>query len=88
VAHYLNGDGKYRGSPYADEKAPHLRGYRFGRGRSALDRANSYFESLLQSIADAKLRRMRRVLELRGLRLDGPDNAWTPNSLRKGNGAQ
>jgi hypothetical protein len=95
MAHYLNGDSKYRGSRCADEEALHLRGYplgrgcsNFGRGRSALDRANSYFKNLIQSIADAKLRRMGRELELRCLSLDGPDEAWIPNSLRKGNGAQ
>jgi hypothetical protein len=52
-----------------------------------LDRANSYFKNLIKSIGDAKLRRVGRELELRRLSLDGPDEAWIPNSLRKGNGA-
>jgi hypothetical protein len=89
MAHYLTSDGKYRGSPYADEGELSLRGYRFGRGRgkyrrgrSALIRANSYLKNLIHSIADAKLRRMRRELERGGIRLDGPDEAWIANSLR------
>jgi hypothetical protein len=57
MAHYLTSDGKYRGSPYADEGELSLRGYRFGRGRgkyrrgrSALIRANSYLKNLIHSI--------------------------------------
>jgi hypothetical protein len=89
MSHYLTRDNKYRGSPYGDEGDLRLPGYRFGRGygtygggRSALNRAHSYLKSLIQSIAEAKLRRMHHEVELRGIRLDGPDEAWIPNSLR------
>jgi hypothetical protein len=41
-------------------------------------------KNLIQSIADAKLRRMRRELEFGGIRLDGPDEAWIAGSLRNG----
>jgi hypothetical protein len=52
-------------------------GYRFGRtpgrrasvhSRSALRRVSFYFRSTIEAIADAKLRRMERELELRGIR--------------------
>ena len=95
MVYYLTSDDKYRGTSYGVEGEPSPGSYRFGgscarygRRRSALSRANSYLKNLIQSIADAKLRRMRRELELRGIRLDGPDEAWTPNSPRKGSGAQ
>jgi hypothetical protein len=55
---------------------------RHGRGLSALHYANSYLRALIQSIADAKLRRMLRELELRGTRLDMRDELWTPDALR------
>ena len=84
MAHYLSSDGKYRGSPCSDEGELPLRGYRSGRGRSALIRANSYLKNLIQSIADAKLRRIQRALELGSIRLDGPNEAWIASSLRNG----
>src|SRR5258708_12041774 len=52
-------------------------GYRFGRtpgrragvhSRSALRRVGFYFRSTIEAIANAKLRRMERELELRGIR--------------------
>jgi hypothetical protein len=51
--------------------------YRFGRtqgrragphSRSALRRVSFYFRSTIEAIANAKLRRMERELELRGIR--------------------
>jgi hypothetical protein len=91
MAHYLTSEDKYRGSPNGDGGEASLRVHRFGggrgkhgRGRSALNRANSYLRGLVQSIADAKLRRIRRELELGGIRLDRPDEAWIANSLRNG----
>lgn len=89
MAHYLISDGKYHGSPNADEGELSPRGYRFGRGRgkygrgrSAPIRATSYLKNLIRSIADAKLRQMRRELELGGIRLDGPNEAWIASPLR------
>jgi len=95
MVHYTTSDDKYRGSPYGDEIEPHPPCYRFGRswkksgrGRSALNSANSYLRNLIQSTAEAKLRRTRRELELRGIQFDGPDEEWIPSSLWKGNGAK
>ena len=91
VVHYTSSDDKYRGSPCGDECELHLPRYRFGRGcgkhgrgRSALHHANRYLKNLIQSIAEAKLRRMRHELELRGIEFDGSNEEWIPSSLRKG----
>jgi len=66
-----------------------LRHYRFGRrrerhgrGLSALHYANGSLRALMQSIADAKFRRLLRELELRGTRLNMRDELWTPDALR------
>ena len=95
MLHYATSDDKYRGLPYGNESELHLLGYRsgrscrkLGRGRSALNSVSSYLKNLIQSIADAKLRRMRRELELGGIQFDGPNEEWIPNSLRKGSGAK
>ncbi len=91
MVHYIASDDKYRGSPYGNQGGLHLPGYRFGRdcgkcgrGRSALHHANRYLKKLIQTIAEAKLRRMRHALELRGIEFDGSDEEWIPSSLRKG----
>lgn len=85
MAHYFTSDYKQLGSVRPEEQ----RSYRFGRrrenharGTSALHRANSYLKALIQSIADAKFRRMMRELELRGARLDTRDELWIPDELR------
>ena len=53
--------------------------YRFGRthgtrvrvhARTALRRANGYLKNMIEAIANAKLRRMERDLELRGIRYE------------------
>jgi hypothetical protein len=91
VVHYTSGDDKYRGSSCGDECELHLPRYRFGpdygkcgRGCSVLHHANRYLKKLIQSIADAKLRRMRHELERGGIKLDGSNEEWIPSSLRKG----
>jgi hypothetical protein len=94
MAHYLTSDDKYRGPPHGGEW--HRSGYRFGRdvklgyvkygvGRSALSRVNRYFKTLIEAIANAKLRRMQRELELRGIRLDQSEKVWIASSLREDN---
>ena len=90
MLHHTTSDDKYRGSPYGkvsrtcqsiDSAGGRAKS---GSSRSALSSAKSYLKNLIQSIADAKLRRMRRELELRGIQFDGPDEEWIPSSLRNG----
>jgi hypothetical protein len=87
MAHDIAHGDKYRGPLHGSGPSPV--GYRFGRGhvkggpgRSALDRVSDWSKRLIAAIADAKLRRMRRELELRGIRFDQPDEAWIASSLR------
>ncbi len=66
----------------SDDIAP---AYRFGstdgkrfrvHARSALKRFNGTFRTLIEAIANSKLRRMQRELELRGIRFDRRTNDW------------
>jgi hypothetical protein len=57
--------------------------YRFGRtqakpggARAALGRVNGYLKNMIEAIANAKLRRMERELELRGIRHDRANDSW------------
>jgi hypothetical protein len=87
MAHYLIDNDKCPDLPYGNEGDSHPSGYRFGRGdatyahgRSILNRVNGYLKTLIEAVANAKLRRMRRELELRGVRLDQLDEAWMKES--------
>jgi len=84
MAHYLDVD---HGSGHAAGRPRNL--YRFGsaatrhgRGRAALNRMNSYLTRLIERIADAKMRRMLRELELRGIHYDQENEAWDTGSQR------
>jgi|HubBroStandDraft_5_1064220.scaffolds.fasta_scaffold1201992_1 hypothetical protein len=86
MAHYLAGHDKYRDLLYGHEDRSFTRGaaagYRFGRAhrgfrvlaRSASRRINGYLRNIIVATAQAKLRRMERELELRGIHLDRHDN--------------
>ena len=59
--------------------------YRFGRtqdkrvgvrARGALGRVNGFLKNMIEAIADSKMRRIERELELRGYRYDRPNNEW------------
>jgi hypothetical protein len=72
---------------YGNENDLHSSGYRFGRGdvtaprsRSAWSRVNGYLKNLIEAVANVKLRRMRRELELRGIRLDQLNEEWIRDS--------
>ena len=86
MSHFLASDDRYRDSIYDKDywsrridKGNSPSDYRFGRGRgdrigararSALRRVNGYLKNMIEAIADSKLRRMERELELHGIRRD------------------
>jgi hypothetical protein len=92
MAHFLISDEKYRDllhdddyRSYLGDQGDHPGGYRFGRMRgkrarvhvrSALRRVNGYLKNMIEAIANAKLRRMERELELRGIRFDRTNDNW------------
>lgn len=53
-----------------------------GRGRSASNRANGYLKSIIDKIADAKVRRMRRERELRDIHFAPESGSWVDHSPR------
>jgi hypothetical protein len=92
MAHLITSDDKFRDLTYDDGYRAYLitrrdapSEYRFGRtqgkrarvrARSALRRVNSFLQNMIEAIANSKLRRMERELELRGIRLDRANNDW------------
>src|ERR1700730_3798376 len=90
MSHYLTNDDKFRDLLYGDDYREYLMarsqsadGYRFGRtpgkrarvhARNALRRVTGYFTTMIEAIANSKLRRMERELELRGIRFDRANN--------------
>jgi hypothetical protein len=85
MADLLAGDDKNRDLTYDEAYRWYLitrsdqpGDYRFGRvhrkrlrvhARTALRRVNGYLQTMIEAIANSKLRRMERDLELRGIRL-------------------
>ncbi len=69
-------------------------GYRFGRtrgkrvsarARRVLGRVNGFLKNTIAAIADSKVRRIERELELRGYRYDRSSNDWVSrDSYRAG----
>ena len=95
--HFLTSDDRYRGLIYDDDGRSHLvgpshrsGGYRFGRtpgkrvrrAGAALRRVNGYLKNMIEAIANAKLRRMERELELRGIHFDRPNENWETRQSR------
>jgi len=86
VNHSLASDDKYRDSIHDEDDWSHRINnrnspgdYRFGRthrkpawgsARATLNRFNGCLKNMIEAIADSKLRRMQRELELQGIRRD------------------
>jgi hypothetical protein len=71
MARYLAGGDKYRG----DYQFGRTRG-NHARGRAASNCVNGYLKAMIEAVANSKLRRMERELELRGIRYDRPNDSW------------
>jgi hypothetical protein len=89
MACYLTSDDKYRGTSREGTES-NLGGHELARGRvtgsngrSVLSRLTGYLSSLVEAVADAKIRHTRRELELNGVRLDQSDEVWIASSLRE-----
>jgi hypothetical protein len=87
MAHTLASDNRYRRPSCGDENQSSLAGYRFGRGhgsrgrrRAALSRVGAYLKTMIEEIANSKLRRMERELELRGISCDRANDSATRKS--------
>jgi hypothetical protein len=92
MARLITSDDKFRDLTYDDGYRPYLitrrhapSEYLFGRtqgkrvrirARSALGRVNGFLQNMIEAIANSKLRRMERELELRGIQLVRADNNW------------
>jgi hypothetical protein len=88
MAHFLTSGDKFRDLIYDNDHRSYRRelghspgDYRFGRThvkrvrvRRALSRVNGYLRRIVGAIANSKLRRMERELELRGVRCDRSDD--------------
>jgi hypothetical protein len=99
MSHYLTSDDKYRDLICNDDCRSYLvarskssDGYKFGkiqgkrvrvRARGALGRANGFFRSMIETIANSKLRRMEREFELHGIRFDPSNESWAAHKSRQ-----
>jgi hypothetical protein len=86
MSHFLGSDDEYRDLLYGDDyraclmaRSQSADGYRFAgtrgkrariHGRYPLRHVTGYFRTMIEAIANSKLRRMERELELRGIRFD------------------
>jgi len=53
-----------------------------------LRRVNGYLKNMIEAIANAKLRRMERELELRGIRFDRSNENWETRQSRPAGGSR
>lgn len=76
MAHSLAGDKKFREESSGDYRFARTQIKRGSRMRSALRRVNGCLKTMIEAIADSKVRRMRRDLALRGIQFDPHTNNW------------
>ena|ERR1700744_1181881 len=106
MSHFLASDDRYRNSIHDEDcwsrrinKRNSSRDYRFGRphgkpawgsARATSNRMNGCLRSMIEVIADSKLRRMERELELQGIhrdRLNGSHAALKPRPAELSRGS-
>ena len=76
MAHLLAGDDRFREESSGDYRFARTYAKRGNRMRSVLRRVNGYLKTMIEAIADSKVRRMRRDLALRGIHFDPHGNSW------------
>ena len=76
MAHLLAGDDRFREESSGGYRFARTHAKRGNRMRSALRRVNGYLKTMIEAIADSKVRRMQRDLALRGIHFDPHGNNW------------
>ena len=76
MAHSLAGADKFHEEFSGDYRFARTHVKRGNRMRSALWRVNGCLKTMIEAIADSKVRRMRRDLALRDIRSDSHGNNW------------
>ena len=92
MAHLVSGNDKFPDFGYDDDYRFYLitrrdasGDYRFARtharrvrvrARNALRRVNGYLKNMIEAIANSKMRRVKRELELRGIHFDRRNDNW------------
>ena len=74
MAHLLTGDEKHRDSTYGHAYRFASKSGKRTRAKTGLKRLTGYLKTMIEAIADSKVRRMERELELRGIRFDRRNN--------------
>jgi hypothetical protein len=98
MSHFQTSDDEIRDLLYGDDYRAYLMArsrsaddYRFGRtqgkrarvhARNALRHVAGYFRTMIEAIANSKLRRMERELELRGIRFDRSNESRVASKSR------
>ena len=76
MVHSLTGDDKFHEESSGDYRFARTHVKRGNRMRSALRRVNGCLKTMIEAIADSKVRRMRRDLALRDIHFDSHRNNW------------
>jgi hypothetical protein len=76
MAHLLTGDEKYRDSTYGHAYRFASKSGKQTRAKTGLKRLTGFLKTMIEAIADSKIRRMERELELRGIRFDRRNSNW------------
>jgi hypothetical protein len=104
MAHSFTGDDKFSDLSYDDDYRSYLISrrdssgdYRFARTqmrrdrirmRNAFRRVNGFLKTMIEAIANSKVRRMQRELELRGVRFDKGSDNWVARDSRPSEGSR
>ena len=76
MAHSLTGDDGFSEESSGDYQFARTHAKRGNRMRSALQRVNGCLKTMIEAIADSKVRRMQRDLALRGIHFDPHGKNW------------